>query len=294
MKKAYKKLIGFFTVLTMTLMPLIVFAEGTSKEVAEEYTELELTVFFAILFIFFVLIPLSYLISILRNIGSKRRKKKTMQITEQSMRSFAKAIDAKDNYTKGHSQRVAKYSVEIAKRYGLAKERCEDMYYTALLHDIGKIGIPDSILKNPGRLSVQEYQQIKKHPLIGADILSEITSIEHIQLGAREHHEKYDGTGYPLGLKGENISIEGRIVGAADAYDAMTTSRGYNEVQDREHTRNEILAQSGKQFDPVIAEILIEMIDSGAFSYFNKNGEFPRPFQIFRKGKKRKVRLNMF
>lgn len=239
-------------------------------EVKKEYSYAEQWVFkmsVATLGIIIIAV-LAYLAVLFRTRRVKKKQQLYKDITEEAMVSFAKAIDAKDNYTKGHSERVAKYSVEIARRYGISADRLDDIYYTALLHDIGKIGIPDSILKKPDKLTDEEFEIIKTHTTVGAEILSGMTKIKNVQCGARDHHEKYNGTGYPRGLSDNRISFEGRIVGAADAYDAMTTLRGYNETYDKEHTKSEILEQSGQQFDPKIAQILIDMIDDG---YFDKN-----------------------
>lgn len=177
------------------------------------------------------------------------------------MQSLAGAIDAKDRYTKGHSQRVAMYSREIAGRYGYDEEKQEDVYFAGMLHDIGKIGIPNEIINKTGKLTDEEYEIIKTHPSIGGDILSNISEIPNIAIGARWHHERYDGKGYPDGLKGKNIPELARIIGVADAYDAMTSKRSYRDVLSQEIVRLEIKKGKGTQFDPVFAEIMLEMID---------------------------------
>lgn len=241
--------------------------DSVSMSVKKEYSYFEQIMFkvLVVAFVFILVILFSYLLFIATAKRNKERRKKLQQITEQTMVSFAKVIDAKDPYTKGHSERVAKYAVEIARRYGLDESRLDDIYYSALLHDIGKIGIPDEILKKPEKLTDEEYEIIKTHTTLGAEILSDMSAVKNIQFGARDHHEKYDGTGYPRGLKGLSISFEGRVVGAADAYDAMSTSRGYNNTFNREQVKKEIVKQSGKQFDPKIAQIIIDMIDDGYF-----------------------------
>ena len=192
---------------------------------------------------------------------AEEKKKQFQRLSIQVMQSLAGAIDAKDRYTKGHSQRVAMYSREIAGRYGYDEEKQEDVYFAGMLHDIGKIGIPNEIINKTGKLTDEEYEIIKTHPSIGGDILSNISEIPNIAIGARWHHERYDGKGYPDGLKGKNIPELARIIGVADAYDAMTSKRSYRDVLSQEIVRLEIKKGKGTQFDPVFAEIMLEMID---------------------------------
>ena len=177
------------------------------------------------------------------------------------VQTLAEAIDAKDNYTNGHSTRVAMYSKEIAKRYGYSPKRQEEIYMMALLHDIGKIGIPDSIINKPGRLTDEEYATIKEHPGKGAKILSAVTEMPGLVTGARWHHERYDGKGYPDGLKGDDIPEEARIIAVADAYDAMTSNRSYRETIPRQHVIDEISKGIGTQFDERFAKIMLQMIE---------------------------------
>lgn len=211
----------------------------------------------------------------------KRRQKRYRDITRQSISAIANAVDAKDTYTRGHSDRVAKYAAEIARRYGLKSLKVSDIYYSALLHDIGKIGIPDSILKKPGKLTEEEYEIIKTHASIGADIVKDITAIPHIRRGIHDHHERYDGNGYPRGLRGNSISLEGRIIGMADAYDAMASARGYSAPHTKDYIASEISDGKGKQFDPKIADIVLQMMEEGFFDTFaekeNEAEQEPRP-----------------
>lgn len=192
---------------------------------------------------------------------AEEKKKQFQRLSIQVMQSLAGAIDAKDRYTKGHSQRVAMYSREIAGRYGYDEEKQEDVYFAGMLHDIGKIGIPNEIINKTGKLTDEEYEILKTHPSIGGDILSNISEIPNIAIGARWHHERYDGKGYPDGLKGKDIPELARIIGVADAYDAMTSKRSYRDVLSQEIVRLEIEKGKGTQFDPVFAEIMLEMID---------------------------------
>lgn len=186
---------------------------------------------------------------------------KIEKLTYQALETLANTIDAKDKYTNGHSNRVAKYSMEIAKRMGKDEDEAISIYFMGLLHDIGKIGIRDDIINKTNALSDEEFQVIKNHPVIGHDILKNMTEIPNIEYGARWHHEKYDGSGYPDGLKGEEIPEYARIICVADAYDAMTSTRSYRAAMNQKKVKREIEEGKGKQFDPIIAQVMIDMID---------------------------------
>ena len=190
-------------------------------------------------------------------------ERKTQEIEGLSLHvvhSLADAIDAKDAYTKGHSGRVADYSREIAKRFGYSAERQEEIYMMGLLHDVGKIGVPDEVINKPGKLTDEEFAKIKTHPGRGAKILENIKEMPKLATGARWHHERYDGRGYPDGLAGENIPEEARIIAVADAYDAMTSHRSYRDVIPQEVVKGEFEKGSGTQFDPRFAAIMLEII----------------------------------
>lgn len=175
--------------------------------------------------------------------------------------TMAEAVDAKDTYTHGHSRRVAEYSKEIARRYGYTEKRCNDIYMMALLHDVGKIGVPDAVINKPGRLTEAEFALIKEHPAKGARILKNIKEMPELVIGVRWHHERYDGNGYPDGLSGKDIPEEARIIAVADAYDAMSSYRSYRNVLPQEKVRGEIHGGRGKQFDPTFADIMLAMMD---------------------------------
>ncbi len=175
--------------------------------------------------------------------------------------SLASAIDAKDRYTNGHSGRVAEYSREIARRFGYNEKKQHDIYIMGLLHDIGKIGVPDSVINKPDKLTDEEFELIKKHPEAGWKILINISEMPHLSDGARWHHERFGGGGYPDGLSGENIPEEARIIAVADAYDAMSSNRSYRRIFSQEIVRKEIERGKGNQFDPRFADIMIGMID---------------------------------
>lgn len=192
-----------------------------------------------------------------------RRQREYKNLTDQTVRIVARTIDAKDAYTNGHSYRVAEYAAEIGRRYGLSEEQLEQLYYSALLHDIGKIGIPDRILNKKGKLSEEEYAAIKNHPVIGGRILEDFTLVPWISDGAKYHHERYDGTGYNEGLKGEEIPLYARIISVADAFDGMNSTRVYRVGMTTEVICGELEKGKGTQFDPVFADIMLEMIGEG-------------------------------
>ncbi|MCM1165391.1 MAG: HD domain-containing protein [Lachnospiraceae bacterium] len=194
------------------------------------------------------------------------KQKQLERVTLQTITTIANIIDAKDEYTKGHSYRVAEYSSALAEELGYDKERVANVKYIGLLHDIGKIGIPDSILNKPGKLTDSEYALMRKHVEIGGNILSGNNMIDGLDEGAKFHHERYDGRGYPLGLKGEEIPEMARIIGIADAYDAMTSNRVYRKRLTNEKVISEMRRCSGAQFDPKLTEIFIKMIESGRFN----------------------------
>ncbi len=181
--------------------------------------------------------------------------------TKEIMEALAHTIDAKDRYTDGHSFRVAAYSRMLAKRLGLSQQEQEDIYYMGLLHDIGKIGIPGAIINKPSKLTDEEYEIIKKHPIYGYEILSPIKSMPELAIGARHHHERIDGKGYPDGLKGDEIPFKARIIAVADSYDTMTSNRNYRKYLPQELVRKEIEKNIGTQFDPAPANAMLKIID---------------------------------
>ena len=194
---------------------------------------------------------------------AEERSRKIEQMSYQTIQTLAHAIDAKDPYTRGHSTRVSQYAVAMAKALGWDEERVNDLRFSALLHDIGKIGVPDSILNNPKRLTDVEYDIIKSHTTMGGDILRDRIMIASAEDIARSHHERYDGRGYPRGLKGEAISEGARIVAIADAFDAMSTNRVYRRACDRDHILSELEQGKGGQFDPNYADVFIDLWQRG-------------------------------
>ena len=191
----------------------------------------------------------------------KEEQKKEHALFEQTAEALATAIDAKDAYTHGHSIRVAMYSTQIAREAGMSEDECEKIYFAALLHDVGKIGVSDAIINKQGKLNDEEFAQIKMHPVYGNQILSSIYRMPYLSLGAHYHHERYDGKGYPDGLKGEDIPEIARIIAVADSYDAMTSKRSYRDTIPQQKVREELVKGMGSQFDPKYARIMLHMID---------------------------------
>ena len=193
----------------------------------------------------------------------KERHARDNVIINESIETFTGFIDAKDPYTNGHSKRVAIYTRLLAKELGYDGEELDRIYYVALLHDCGKIGVPDNILGKPGRLTDEEFKIIKSHTVRGGEILSRFKSLENAGEGALYHHERYDGKGYPEGKAGEEIPYIARMICVADSFDAMNTNRVYRNRLSKEDIISEIENNKGKQFDPEIAEVMLELLRSG-------------------------------
>ena len=179
-----------------------------------------------------------------------------------SIETLRYTVEAKDPYTRGHSDRVAEYSVLIGEKLGLSEQDLRTLRIGGLFHDIGKIGIPDSILLKESKLSDDEYSQIKNHPTIGAHILQNATIFQDILPIVKHHHERYDGNGYPSKLKGEEIPYFARIAAVADTFDAMTSKRTYRNAIPLEEVKEEIKRCEGTQFDPNIAETFLEILNT--------------------------------
>jgi putative two-component system response regulator len=201
------------------------------------------------------------------DVYNEELQEKSRQISEmavQTITTIANTIDAKDEYTEGHSNRVAQYSRMLAKKLGKSDEEADEIYNIALLHDIGKIGVPDSILNKPGKLTDEEFKMIKQHPSIGGKILKDVKSFPNLEVGARYHHERFDGRGYPEGLAGEDIPEIARIICVADSFDAMNSNRVYRRHFTREYIRSELERCQGSQFDPAVAQAMLELMDEEA------------------------------
>jgi len=186
-----------------------------------------------------------------------------IEMGKQTVVAIARTVDAKDQRTSDHSKRVAIYSKQIAQEFGLDDKQCRDIEWAAHMHDIGKIGIPDAILNKPARLTDEEYAVMKSHTTRGAEILKDFTLLDNVIDGAQYHHERYDGRGYPQGLKGEEIPLFARIIGVADAFDAMTANRIYRQQMDFSYVLGEMQKGRGTQFDPQFVDILLKLINDG-------------------------------
>ncbi len=191
------------------------------------------------------------------------RHQRDNELIQESIQTFIGFIDAKDPYTNGHSARVAKYTRDIAREMGYSGEELTRIYYIALLHDCGKIGVPDNILKKPAKLTDEEFQIIKSHTVRGGEILSNLKSLKDAGEGALYHHERYDGKGYPKGLAGEDIPLIARMICVADSFDAMNSNRVYRKKLTTEMIIEEIEKNKGKQFDPKIADIFLRLLKEG-------------------------------
>ena len=220
-----------------------------------------LTAFAYILISFIFLSTITKIKNIVNEQNIKIESEKNVTLTTDMIKALVKTIDAKDPYTNGHSVRVAEYSKMIAEQEYSDTQKIQNIHNIALLHDIGKIAIPDDIINKPGKLTDEEYNLIKAHTITGAQILSEISSYPDLINGAKYHHERYDGRGYPCGLKGEEIPEIAAIIGVADAYDAMTSNRSYRKMLPQDVVRNEISKGLGTQFHPKWGKIMLQLID---------------------------------
>ncbi len=175
--------------------------------------------------------------------------------------ALSTAIDARDSYTHGHSVRVSEYSGKVAKELGLGDEEVDLMKYVGLLHDVGKVGMSDGILKKQGPFTYSEYEEMKKHAEIGADIIKVMKFLGKGELWVRHHHERWDGSGFPQGFAGEEIPLGARIIACADAFDAMTTDRPYKDKMSYDEAKQELIRCSGTQFDPKVVKAMLKVID---------------------------------
>ena len=184
--------------------------------------------------------------------------------------AFAKCVDMKDAYTNGHSTRVAHYTALLASRLGKTQEEVDKIYNIALLHDIGKISIPDNILNKPGKLTDEEFQVMKSHPSRGLNILQDVSIAPELDLGAGYHHEKYDGTGYPSGKKGDEIPQVAQIIAVADTFDAMYSTRPYRKKMSIDAVADELRRVAGKQLNPEYVELFLQLIREGEVDKIDK------------------------
>ena len=204
----------------------------------------------------------SYRKDLQRRLDEKTREME--RITIQAIMTVANTVDAKDDYTKGHSMRVAAYSELIAQRLGWSEEEVQNIYYVAMLHDVGKIGVPDAVLNKPFKLTDLEFRLIQGHTTMGAEILKDFKMFPNVDVGAKYHHERYDGKGYPEGLKAESIPLVARIIALVDSYDAMTSNRVYRRRLSDDIVMDELVKGKGSQWDPDLVDIFLELIKEGA------------------------------
>ena len=196
-----------------------------------------------------------------RTLELDNEKKSYEELTLETLSSLARMIDAKDHYTVGHSFRVASYAKALAQELGKSYQECEQIYFAGLIHDVGKIGINESILTKPGKLTDEEYETIKAHSTLGGDILKGNKKFPIFEQVARSHHERYDGRGYPDKLKGEGIPFEARIVSVCDSFDAMTSDRSYRKALSDKVAIKELIDNKGTQFDPELVDAFLRVID---------------------------------
>jgi len=195
--------------------------------------------------------------------GSSKIKAGKYSEYASTIYALTAAIDAKDHYTFSHSQKVAEYSTALAKAIGLNEDHIQIIYEAALLHDIGKISVPEHILSKPGRLTPEEYKIMQTHVENSISIIRHLPSLDYVIPAAVAHHERWDGKGYPRGIKGEDIPIAARCLAIADAFDAMTAERPYKKALPVEFAINEIENQAGLQFDPHLTDIYIDLVKKG-------------------------------
>ena len=192
----------------------------------------------------------------------QREQKSMKRLFDQTVTAFVTAIEKKDSFSEGHSVRVAELARKIAECAGKNQEECNEVYYAALLHDVGMIGIPDAVIQKADNFTEEELQQKKQKPVLGAEILSSITEYPYLSQGARYSHERYDGKGYPEGLKGQEIPEISRIIAVADAYDTMTSKKSQHEPRSYQAVREKFIKHAGSRFDPAFSDIMIQLMDA--------------------------------
>ncbi len=271
-----KKMCRNVTIVDIALMVLPIVARGMDKGYNTDIVpEAIITLAILIMLTFFCRIIIDVLITRRKELNDalvqaekakyidelNAKNEELEELSREIFEAIAKAIDANDPYTAGHSRRVANYAKMIASRMDFSLEEIEEIYYAGLIHDVGKIGLDNKIINKNGRLTDEEFAEIKRHPTLGYEILKDISVKGEFAEGAKCHHERMDGKGYPGGLNGGEISWLARIISVADAYDAMTSKRSYRDVLPQEAVREEIEKGIGTQFDPVPARIMLDMID---------------------------------
>lgn len=284
-KYAIHRVLAISSILILVAMYFAWMVNGTSNQ---EHIEIYDFFWFKFLYFLEAIIIVSwttFFVSRLfmqRQLNLQKRElelaKRQVQMGNETIMAIARTVDARDVNTSNHSIRVSEYSVAIAKQIGYSEEEQENLRKAALLHDIGKIGIPDNILNKPGKLTDEEYATMKTHVLVGGEILKDFSLIPHIQEGAMYHHERYDGKGYCKGLSGENIPEYARIIGIADAFDAMTSNRVYRKKLDMDYVLGEMKKGCGTQFDPRFVKIFLELLEEGVINPMKSLDEAKKDF----------------
>ena len=210
----------------------------------------------------------------------KQALRQNQELFLETIKTLAAAIDAKDRYTRGHSDRVSSYAMAISRHLGLNQEEVFRVHIAAILHDVGKLGVKDGILNKPGGLSDEEFEIMRQHPGIGAQIMSPITMLKDIIPGIRNHHETWEGTGYPDRLKGEQIPMVARIIGVADTFDAMTTTRPYQQAMTLDYVLAKMNSMSGARFDPLVIDAFMAAVQAGDISPPDLATQEPPPPEV--------------
>lgn len=210
----------------------------------------------------------------------KQALRQNQELFLETIRTLAAAIDAKDPYTRGHSERVASYSMALSRHLGLKQEEVFQIHIASILHDVGKLGIKDVILNKPGGLSDEEFEIMRQHPSIGAQIMSPIRMLKDIIPGIRNHHETWDGNGYPDRLLGDQIPMVARIIGVADTFDAMTTTRPYQQAMTLEYVLAKMRSMSGSRFDPLVIDAFLAAVEAGDISPPTRESQLPAPSEV--------------
>ncbi|MBQ3035779.1 MAG: HD-GYP domain-containing protein [Lachnospiraceae bacterium] len=260
-----KAIVGFIIyVPDQTLDYVAVFDEAViNYHMQKSVWDYPIFIFLLVVLSIYIVILITLVVSQIRVNKLLRQQKHDAQIIEQSISTFINFIEAKDPQTKGHSERVARYSYLLAQKMGYSERECNRISYVALMHDCGKISIPVTILQKKDKLTKEEYEVIKSHTTYGNQMLRDFSSIDGISMGALYHHERYDGKGYPSGIAGEEIPMIARIIGVADSLDAMNSNRCYRPRLTKEVIIQELINNKGKQFDATVVDYVIELINEG-------------------------------
>jgi HD-GYP domain-containing protein (c-di-GMP phosphodiesterase class II) len=194
--------------------------------------------------------------------GLGQANKELREAYDATIEGWAHALEIRDKETEGHSRRVVKYTIDVAKAFGMTKEQMVHVWRGVLLHDIGKMGVPDHILHKPGPLDEEEWAVMRQHPVFAYEMLQSIDYLKPALTIPHYHHERWDGSGYPEGLKGDDIPLEARIFAVVDAYDALTSDRPYRDAWPEEKAQKYLQEQAGKEFDPEVVRVLLEILSN--------------------------------